>query len=74
VKYKIEIDRDECIACGMCYTIDPEHFEGDPEGKSKVIGGVSNSKSTGTFDDTKNEDAKTAASTCPVGVIAVNTM
>lgn len=40
--YNIVIDRDNCIACANCYTIDPLHFESDPEGKSKVIGGKSN--------------------------------
>ena len=71
MKYKIEIDREGCIACASCYTIDPEHFESDSEGKSRVIGGVGNGRSAGTFDDAKNENAKTAADSCPVSVIMV---
>jgi len=70
--YKIEIDREGCIACATCYTIDPSHFESDSEGKSKVIGGTSNGKSTGAFNDSKKEDAESAANSCPVNVIKVN--
>lgn len=69
--YKIEIDRDNCIACATCYTIDPVHFESDTEGKSKVLGGKSNGRSTGSFDDSKITDAQAAQSSCPVSVIRV---
>ena len=69
--YKIEIDRDGCIACASCYTIDPVHFESDAEGKSKVVGGKSNGRSTGNFDDSKIADAQAAESSCPVSVIKV---
>jgi len=72
LKYKVEIDRNGCIVCATCYTIDPSHFESDPYGKSKVVGGVSNGKSTGTFNDSDNENAQTAANSCPVSVITVN--
>ena len=34
MKFKIEIERGGCIACGSCYSIDPSHFEPDDEGKS----------------------------------------
>jgi ferredoxin len=51
--------------------IDPIHFEGDSEGKSKVIGGKSNGRSTGSFDDSKIADAQAAEGSCPVSVIRV---
>jgi ferredoxin len=38
VKYKIEIERGGCTACGTCYSVDPSHFEPDEEEKSTVIG------------------------------------
>ena len=69
--YKIEIDRDNCIACATCYTIDPVHFEGDSEGKSRVVGGTSNGRSTGSFDDSKIADAQAAEGSCPVSVIKI---
>ena len=53
MKYQIEVNREECIACATCYTLNPDHFETDAEGKSKVRGGVSNGKSTVSVDDDK---------------------
>jgi ferredoxin len=71
LKYVIEIDRDGCIACATCYTIDSTHFESDAEGKSKVVGGQSNGKSTGSFEDKSIDEAQVAESSCPVSVIKV---
>jgi len=71
LKYKVEVDREGCTACGSCYNTDPTHFESTIEGKSKVVGGTSNGKSTGNFDDDKIGDAKVAADACPVKVITV---
>jgi ferredoxin len=69
--YRIEIDREGCIACASCYTMDPEHFESDADGKSRVVGGTSNGRSTGGFNDSKVVEAEAAASSCPVSVIKV---
>ena len=72
MKYKIEIERGGCIACGTCYSIDPEHFEPDEEGKSTVIGGETDSDgSAGTFDDDNIENARSAEDSCPVSIITV---
>jgi ferredoxin len=71
VKYQIEVNREDCIACSTCYGLDPTHFEGDSEGKSQVIGGTTDGKSTGNFDDEKMADAQAAADSCPVSVITV---
>ncbi len=71
MKFRIEIDREGCIACATCYTLDPAHFEPDSEGKSKVIGGTSNGKSEGSFNDEKSKDAQEAEASCPVSVIKV---
>ena len=69
--FLIEIDREGCIACATCYTLDPAHFEADAEGKSKVVGGPSNGKSEGSFGDEKLKDAQEAELSCPVSVIKV---
>ena len=71
MKYTITVDRDGCIACGMCYGTDPRHFVGDADGKSIVMGGTSNGSSKGTFDDGLIDDARRAESSCPVTVITV---
>ena len=71
MKYRIEVDRDKCIACGNCYGTDPAHFGHTDEGKSMVAGGTSNGESTGNFDDDRIADAEAAAETCPVQAITV---
>ena len=51
IKYVIEIDRSNCIACANCYIMDENHFEGDDEGYSMVVGGETDSSfSEGPFD------------------------
>ncbi len=70
-KYAVEVNRVDCIACGTCYTMDPLHFEGTSDGKSKVVGGTSNGKSTAEIDDDKIDDARAAEQACPVCVIVV---
>jgi ferredoxin len=75
MKYKIEIKREDCIACGSCYSINPTHFEPDEQGKSKVIGGrTSDSMSVGEFDDAEIESARDAEDSCPVSIITVTEM
>ena len=71
MKYQIEVNREDCIRCSSCYSLDPTHFESDSDGKSQVIGGTTNGKSVGTFDDAKMSEAQAAADACPVSVITV---
>jgi len=72
VKYKIEIEREGCIACGTCYTINSSHFEPDEEGKSTVSGGETDATaSSGVFDDEEIENAREAEDSCPVSIINV---
>jgi ferredoxin len=72
MSYKIEVDREACIACGVCYGTDPAHYEGDSESKSQVIGGKGNGKSIGSFDDGAKTDAQRAADSCPVTAITIS--
>ena len=72
MKYKIEIDRTGCIACGSCYSLDPSHFEPDDEGKSTVKEGETDaSGSSGVFNDEEIENARDAEDSCPTAVITV---
>ncbi|MBN2155220.1 MAG: ferredoxin [Candidatus Lokiarchaeota archaeon] len=71
-KYKIVINREECIACGNCYTVDPIHFESDDEALAQVVGGETDtSTSTGEFEDEEMEAALEAEEACPVSIIEV---
>jgi ferredoxin len=47
------------------------HFESDAEGKSLIIGGVINGKSTGSFTDELRDDAQRATDSCPVNAITI---
>ena len=72
MKYKIEIERGGCIACGACYSVNPSHFEPDDEEKSSVVGGETDSNlSSGVFDDDDFESVQEAQYTCPVSIITV---
>ncbi len=71
MKYTVEVNRDECVACGSCYSTDSTHFVGDSEGKSVVVGGTKGNKSAGSFDDNLMIEARTAADGCCVGAISV---
>jgi ferredoxin len=71
LSYSIEVDRENCIACAVCYSTDPNHFEGDSNGKSRVLGGTTNGVSKGTFDDGLMDDARRAEFSCPVTAITV---
>ncbi len=74
MKYQIEVNREDCIRCGSCYGLDPVHFESDSDGKSQVIGGTTNGKSTKIIEDDKMAEAQEAADACPVSVITVTKM
>ena len=72
MKYKIEIERGGCIACGACYTVNSSHFEPDDEEKSSVVGGETDSNlSSGIFDDDDFESVQEAEDSCPVSIITV---
>lgn len=57
------IVNENCIGCGMCVAIDPEHFE--------IEDGLSKEISNENLDST---DLKNAIDACPVAAIEVNEM
>ncbi|HAX52274.1 ferredoxin [Muricomes intestini] len=59
---KAVIDRDGCIACGLCADTCPEVFRMADDGLAEVYGDVTS--------DTEDM-AKEAADNCPVSVITV---
>lgn len=70
--YQIIIERIECIQCGNCYSLDPEHFEPDNDYKSKVVNGETNAKiSKGIFNDDNISIVKQSADECPAEIISV---
>ncbi|MGB9718828.1 MAG: ferredoxin [Thermoproteota archaeon] len=77
-KYRVKVDKDTCIACGVCYSTCPEVFEPDEENKSQVVSKyrtlASQSVSEGVIDDSVADCAQSARDTCPVQAITVETV
>lgn len=64
---KVKVDKDKCIGCGACISIDGEHFDFDSEkGVSVVI-----SQKNVVENETINEAISEAVDACPVGAIEV---
>jgi ferredoxin len=71
-KYKVLIERKDCILCGNCYSLDPKHFEPDNEYRSMVVNGETTEDiSQGTFDDDGISLAKQSEEECPAEIISV---
>lgn len=60
---KAKVDRDECIACGLCSNICPEVFEPDEDDIAVVI--------ADPIPADAEEDAKEAEESCPTGAIEI---
>ena len=71
MKYKVEVNRIDCISSGICYNKDFIHFEADYKNKSAVRGGKGYEVSRGDFEDTLLDDVKTAMKLCPASAIKI---
>ncbi|NHV99889.1 MAG: ferredoxin [Thaumarchaeota archaeon] len=72
-KYRVKVDKDTCIACGVCYSTCPDVFEPDEENRSQVVSKYRSSSrgSEGIIDDSVADCAQSARDTCPVQAITV---
>ena len=61
---KATVDKDTCIACGLCPSICPECFEIEDDGKAGFIVDLAPCGSEDEF--------KEAAESCPVSAISVD--
>lgn len=52
---------ENCIGCGMCVAIDPEHFE--------IVDGLSQATNNDNLD---SADLKNAMDSCPTAAIEIN--
>ncbi len=52
---------ENCIGCGMCVAIDPEHFE--------IVDGLSHATNSDNLD---SKDLENAISSCPTAAIEIN--
>lgn len=71
-QYYIEVRLDDCTSCGVCYLMDPLHFESNIDGKAHIVNGkIVDGISRGNFNDTKIERAHDTELACPSSVIKV---
>jgi len=62
---KVSVDKNKCIGCGACASVEPTVFRINPEdGKSEADSNACNLNH-------KEEGCKEAASVCPVGAISI---
>lgn len=59
---KANVDKDTCIACGLCPSICPECFDMEDDGKAGVI--------VDKVPDGHEGEAQEAAESCPVNAIS----
>lgn len=75
-RYRVIVDREKCIACGVAPALAPEVFElGADNGKNKVREPyeteTTESKSIGVIPEELYEKAKQATENCPVEAIKI---
>ncbi len=75
-KYRIEIDRDTCIGCGVAPAICPEIYMLDPnDGKNRITDKylikLDEHKAIGEIPEELYECAKAGADSCPVSAIRI---
>ena len=61
---KAVVDKDTCIACGLCPSICPEVFEMEDDGKAGTV--------TDSVPEDVQDSAKEAEESCPVNAISVS--
>ncbi len=74
VKYRVIIDRDACIACGVCASLCPDAFElSSEDGKSQIVEPLreSGNIAIGVIEEHLKESVENAANSCPVGAIRI---
>lgn len=60
---KAKVNKDICIGCGACQAIEPDVFELDDDGLAVC--------KMETIEETKQDDVRDAADSCPTGAIEV---
>lgn len=61
--FKVRVDKNACIGCGLCVDICPSVFDLDPQGLSEAT--------IATVDPSFNNSLKKAANACPTNAIAL---
>jgi ferredoxin len=70
----VTVDREQCIACSLCWTDCPEVFAEDPaDGKCSIVEGlrVGGDRAKGEAQEGLRGASEGAAANCPVSIIHV---
>lgn len=74
-KYKVAVNKETCIACGVCYSLCPQVFEAGEGGKSVIVAQYRTSddpsKSEGVIEEDLYDCVETARTSCPTASITV---
>jgi len=73
-KYKVTVNRDQCIADQVCIAICPDVFETNPDdGKCQIVEKfrAEGKLDEGIISEDLKECAEQAAAACPVGIIKI---
>ena len=71
-KFKVIINKDSCIGCGVCASMAPEIFEiKDMKSNLKGMESITSGKQEKLIEENLGEKAKEAASACPTKSISV---
>lgn len=70
-RYRITLDRVNCIGCGACAAICPNRWKMEDDGKSQIIGGeeAEEGRFVKDIEEAEFPDNHEAANSCPVNVI-----
>lgn len=74
---RVAVNKETCIACGVCWALAPDLFELDPTtGKTRIrepyVKNDDETKSEGEIPEGLVEVARNAASACPTASITVS--
>jgi len=72
----VKVNKETCIACGVCWSLAPDIFEMDPAtGKTRIKDPYRKSdtetESVGEIPEELKETAQNAANSCPTGSIVI---
>ena len=75
-QHLLELDKLNCIGCGACVAVAPDHWELSDEGKVSIIGGKSRIDAWEEKELSKQEFQQNleAAESCPVNVIRITSL
>jgi len=76
MKFKVSVDRDMCVACGIAVSLCPEVFVlGDDNGKNRITDKysqkLSENTSIGVVSEELHECVKQASEACPAQAISI---